>query len=755
MRKGNLFLVCILSAVIPVCGSATPVEWSIVTPESYLEDAAIQLAVEDLNTAGKPLDISFILVNDASPLSAHTILVGSPTTNRLTAKLIEHEEIHLNTIGHEQGYEIQTIHTGQRKIIVIAGGSLMGDIYGLYWLWDRLRVYKEIPDINTHREPALSIRLTGGESREEIQSALHYSATWVSGRHILNMVPWDVEPEKSDNETYRKETRKLVQYAHSLHLKYLPYCDEMTFHPSLLRETGAELNPSDPRLWNALETKYRRLFQAMPELDGVRIRTGELTRVFGNYVAYDVMHDRKDSGWSLEKTYRTFVQTLHNIVVKEFDKIYFHRTWVTNTTEQHSQPDVYANIFTDDVPKKNLYLSPYLSKADRWFYQPYNPTFNQTPHNMVVLLSTLDYHTAGGVNVFPTFPGPYYQGGLRKIVSPPGSNVKGAHFTAPAQLGWDTANVTAYTAFRLAWNPQEDLQTIAEDFASIYFGRQAAPAMATLYLLSSQAYKDGLYIKPVAEAEDWNTLPQLRLTTFPVKGFPEIDKGRTHIDWLRSSIYKTCVGRMDETLSALDRGLEIAQRMKTIYRDASPFIEDQKLNQQIANAVELTYLLVRTNNLYVKTCFAYFDYRENPTQENKDYLTALSLSLQDVMRQFAATSGCVYKFLGITQLITAVNAALTDVKKAELTLANAIAPENVEREVQKLQAKHKNVLGAHTSEAIPFLHWEGFVDGKDILYVQGDQIHVEHIGHDPIQHIQYSFKRGLPQKKSNGSVEGS
>ena len=104
--------------------------------------------------------------------------------------------------------------------------------------------------------------------------------TWVSGGVSVNhLVPWNSDAEAATNAKNRVELKKLIDYAHRLHLKYLVYEDEFSYHPSLLAEFGATLSPQDPAFWDALQAKYRRLFQAMPEIDGIRIRTGELTPV--------------------------------------------------------------------------------------------------------------------------------------------------------------------------------------------------------------------------------------------------------------------------------------------------------------------------------------------------------------------------------------------------------------------------------------------------------------------------------------------
>ena len=722
-------------------------QWTIYTGPHAANDAAVRAAVEDLESEGPRCGIAFQHALEAPKDLRNLILVGDATRNAMTQRLVASGDLYLTPTDDPQAFQIVTCNADGGRLVVVAGASLMGDVYGLYWIWDRMRVHGSIPELNVTRSPRLRIRLTGALTPTEIRNALRHTANWVSGPFIDDLVPWASEPEATANASHRDEAARLAYLAHGHHLKCLAIADEFSYHPTLLDEFGARLHPADPALWDALQAKYRRLFTALPELDGVQIRTGELTRVTGAYRPLDIMHDPPDPDWPLEKRYRTFIQKMHQVVVDEFDKIYFHRTWVTNTTEQHSDPEVYRAIFTDEVPTRNLYLSPYLSKADRWYYQPYNPTFNLTPHAMLVLLSRLDYHAAGGVNVFPSFPGQYFQGGLKVILAPGDSNVKGVHFGVPSQSGWDTDTLTAYTVFRLAWEPDLDLRTIAEDFAAIYFGRDAAVRVAEILLLSHTAYKDGLYVKPVAESLSWNTLPHLRLTTFEAKGYPVIDRGRAHIEWLRESMYVPSKSRIDVALTYLDRGRDAARRMQDLYAPVPSKASDQDLARRVGESLELTRLLVETNNLYVRTCFAYFRYREEPTPEHRETLAQVLAELKSTRAAFVQTPGFQYQLFGIDELMRNADAALDDLDGAEAALAAAPDREGVRQVIQAHQDRHARAVDPLPKGAFKLLTWRGKVDGKDIVSVRGDTLAIEHIQDDPIQSAAYRFHARLPKRE--------
>jgi hypothetical protein len=307
---------------------------------------------------------------------------------------------------------------------------------------------------------------------------------------------------------------------------------------------------------------------------------------------------------------------------------------------------------------------------------------------------------------------------------------------------WNTWAVTAYTVSRLSWNHKDDIRDISRDFAAIHFGHQAAELLADIYLDSPNAYKYGVYIEPVSYG-DFRSLPHLRLTTFPAKGLPRLDSGKKHIEFLYK-IYLRCKPWMEETLMYLDHGLTIADSMVIKFQAVKPLISEKKLAQEVANAVELTYQLIKTNNLYVKTFFAYFEYRECPHAQNKSQLLKLSTELKSSMESFLNTPGCVYRVAGIEQLVKNVEQALSDLSKAEEILSKAPDEQEIKAIILNLQEKSTRVLNEHNKNAVKLLHWEGRVDGRDLVKVKARQLEIEHLRYDPIAEMKYQFFNALP-----------
>jgi hypothetical protein len=180
---------------------------------------------------------------------------------------------------------------------------------------------------------------------------------------------------------------------------------------------------------------------------------------------------------------------------------------------------------------------------------------------------------------------------------------------------------------------------------------------------------------------------------------------------------------------------------------AKKLIDDQSMAEEVEKSVKLTYGLIKTNNLYVKTFFKYFEYREQPTEKNKLLLTKTVEELKAMMAEFLQMPGCVYRLDGMEQLVLNVNQALENLPNAEKLLANAPNEEEIQKIISDLQQKYVEIFDNYKKEAIKLLHWEARVDGSDLMKVKGDQLQIEHLRYDPIVEMTYKFENPLPAKE--------
>lgn len=748
-----LSLYSIFLFLIPVSTYAQE-PWTVVVPPALRADTAISVALEDLQQTGADLGIEIGAVDDSSLPPANGILLGTLVENRQTERVLGGGFLPLAPPDNPEGYGIQPLAREDNHYLLVSSRGAIGYAYALYWIRDRMLVNKAIPvTLEAHREPAMAVRLGGawgrwgfgGRNKDDMRLALRNSINWVAGAPILDLVPWDAEPEATNNAKNREETRALIDYAHSLHMKYFSFANEFTYHPSLLEKHGATLSPADPKFWDAIQDKFRMLFTALPELDGVELCNDDISGFWENYVPYDLMHENPEADWSYPKRFRTFVKKVHEVVAEEFDKQYFHFTWSLVDHEVHTQPAVFREIFTDDVPTNNLYLMPKVTRADRWWHQPYNPTFNLTKHDTIVLFETMNYYEGGKTRLFPTFSGDYFQRGLQTFLLPEESNLKGAAMLAniPGN-GWGTRDAYAYVLYRLMWNPNEDMGQIARDFCAIHFGPDVAEGMAEIYRNSAQAYKYGLHIEPISYGQ-FNSFYHMRVGVFPVEGYPNIDHGREHLAWLRK-IYLRIKPWETETLDDIRHGHATAEAMFSKFHSLEGAFADATQAADVGIRLDTTRWLIQTNLRYVESMLAYFDYLEAPEEDTKKRLAKALADTRATCSSFAALPHMDYKLWGIETLMVAMEDALADLETHRRTQDAAPSRKELESTVASQQLRYKEVLETHQAAAVKFAHVRVLVDGRDIVNVQGDQYRIEHIRWDNPQVQKFSFTAPLPAR---------
>jgi hypothetical protein len=728
-------------------------EWRLALETSQFDQAPMQIVAEAYTQLSVTGMAPFSVQTDISAIQGNTLLVGSPERNALTKGLVKAGVLQASDMADPEGYVIQSVAHQGHRVIAVQGGSLIGDVYGLYWALDRIRVHQGVPEINTTRSPFMKMRKGaawgrrgfGGNSKEEMRRALRYSINWVAGPAILDLVPWNSAPEAAHNEKKRAHARDLIDYAHSLGMKYFAFANEFTYHPSLIKDMGATLHPEDPKFWDALQEKFRMLLTALPELDAIELCNDDISGFWDEYRPYDVLHENPESDWSYEKRFNTFVKKVHEVVADEFDKTYFHFTWGLTSHEQHYQAAVYRKIFKDNIPTNNLYLIPKITSADRWWHQPYNPTFNQSPHKTIVCFETMNYYEGGKTHIFPTYAGPYYQGGIQTFLQPEKTNLTGMSSMAGAPMEhWGTSGAYAYVLWRLAWNPYEDMEVITRDFASIHFGPEAAEGMAEIFLLSPKAYKYGLHIEPVSYGQ-YNSFIHMRVGNFPLEGYPRIDGGREHLEFLEK-LYLRCKPWQEETFDDLEHGLDVADAMVEKFAQTKPLLQNKKTAQEVEERVYMTRCLIATNNSYVKTFMAYFDYMKKPTETHRQALEQAYTGLQQARAIFINAPKFGYILFGVDQVLENAKSALDDVGAAQAALEKAPSRSQLNATIADQQKKYVEALEKHGDEAVKFAYFEAHIDGRDILKLKGDTYEIDHIRWDGPEIRECRIDVPLPKK---------
>lgn len=195
----------------------------------------------------------FRIVDDDKMPTGNLIIVGSPLSNKVAKNFAPSLGVSQDELGRlgPEGYVIKSVRLKGRRIVIIAGGSRVGTLYGVYDFLHRLgvrwyapgeigeevpqRKLIDMPDLDICESPKFALRgFHAWEDRADEDFLL-----WMA-RNRLNY--WCVE--QSQKPLLRKLGIKLVGGGHILTYRYLnPRASYPYDHPIFI---GDEDKPKDP-----------------------------------------------------------------------------------------------------------------------------------------------------------------------------------------------------------------------------------------------------------------------------------------------------------------------------------------------------------------------------------------------------------------------------------------------------------------------------------------------------------------------------
>jgi hypothetical protein len=697
-------------------------EQAVITGVDAIRDAAA-VAGWDVVPAGNNADM-------AVEVSLHDGVVIAPMATAT-----------LPTIA-EQSCRVQT--TGQHVTRFEAGGVL-GAAYGLAWIADGLRAGRDMPPKDQDRVPVFQQRIVHGglarvksdeppyvdveRSRELIpdwarmldQSVLS-SATGIICGGTQDLVPWDDPKYGPRSEAYRELLTEYIQMAHARHIRVYASDDEFMYLPDWFEQTGATLSTDDPKLWEAMKSKYRALLPLMPTLDGIQTRIGEANPRDG-IMAWDVIHTGEDR--SIQGNYRRFIKAMHDVVVGEFDRQYIHRTWVVNTWEQSSVPELYQQTFTDEIPTRNLLLSIKSTVGDQWEWQPLNPTFGQTPHATCVQVETAraqDYFSGP-----PDFSAEFSQSSFEWALE---------HGAVAALLGaWkprgDLRNALDYATARLAWNPYQSVRSVVADWVAASIGIEIADRVADLLLDLDDIYRNGFHVRGQAY-NTWEPLLHVR-KGWVCKGNRYLDGGKGHHRFLRDR-YLLAKPEIEYAIETMSVHVDRYDAWLKSYREWMKELPKPEVGQWLELVLDRGQASLHLNLAYVTAFLRYFDYEDGGDAEHaRDALSALEA---EVSAFRARTWEDASKYIldsfanlqGIEELLRFGARGLDDrdgTKQAMLRAPDEKVILDILAEGRKTDT---GLIESAGKDADVVATWTGLVDGRDVLDIDfaSEEHSIEH-----------------------------
>ncbi len=665
----------------------------------------------------------------------------------------------------EQSCRVTTERTNDGAVVQLTAGGSLGAAFALAWLSDVLRTKQQFPPKDGDRVPRLEQRIVHGSVAQvalddppwvDLERSRDLSGEWIAmldqsllsgGTAIVvggmqDLVPWDDPKHGPRSEICRTLMAEFLELAHARELRVYASDDEFLYLPDWFESTGATLSTDDPKLWEAMKSKYRGALPLVPTLDGVQTRIGEANPK-GDFRSWDVIHTGEDR--SIQGNYRRFIKAMHEVVVGEFDRQYLHRTWVVNTWEQSSVPSIYQETFTDEIPTRNMILSIKSTSGDQWEWQPLNPTFGLTPHATCVQVETSrgqDYFSGP-----PDFSAQFSQTSFEWALE---------HGAVAALLGaWkpkgDLRNALDYATARLAWDPYQSVRSIVADWARGSIGAEVADRVTDLMLDLDDIYRDGFHLRGQSY-NTWEPLLHVR-KGWVCWGNPYIDGGRGHHRFLRDRFLlakpelEPALRIMSDHVARYDRWLES-------YREWSKELPAPERGRSLGIILERGQASLHLNLSYVTAFMRYFDYEDHPNRSRRAATKKALKGLRKEVKGFRkrtfeqASDYILNSFAnvqGIDELLRFATAGLGNPRALKSRMLEAPDDDGVLAILRSARDEDSGLIALETGSQ-PCARWHGLVDGRDILRVNlRDQTHtLEHCLGDFVRESRCEFLEDGP-----------
>ncbi len=324
----------------------------------------------------------------------------------------------------------------------------------------------------------------------------------------------------------RERVVNLVRAAKREHLTVFVNGDELAFPARALLIYGDAVgrmdsegkrrlfDPTLPKVQELIAATFDELFELLPELDGVQVRTGEVYTQSEPMLAGNNPNQGVPEGSHPDLGVRTVVECVRRAVVERHEKRYNQRMWGYYDSP-HSVPERWLPFAAHFSPDPRHTFSFKHVKTDYWRWNPINPNFGIGGQpQWAEFQMAREYE---GKGAFPSYLGRYLAEGPTEIAPTGGlaaihaAGVRGAWCWARgggwrgpylAREDWVALNVHAFV--RLLWDPSEDPFELAREWCVLERGVAPGSAVldhfAAIQRLSEEAVLKGRYIGPFCRA---------------------------------------------------------------------------------------------------------------------------------------------------------------------------------------------------------------------------------------------------------------
>ncbi|MEW6746383.1 MAG: hypothetical protein AB1486_26885 [Planctomycetota bacterium] len=584
----------------------------LVHPDGLESDAGFRLALGDLEQAFAHHNLTCKAVA-ATTLGEAVLPPGSVVvsrTNPLVQRWITEGRLP-ETDLKEDDHLLRTLPVTGGRAIVVMGGSLRGDLYGLFYLAERIRLDpEEAFRTSILRRPAFELRLVSGESPENAlrlgYNAVFLNAEGVAGEATLSatLKEWDKGIVAKDDALARATRRNrvfitsLLDKVKALHLQYFGGGREPEFPTALLQSEEVEslthdgdsgvLCLSKPACWQMLAAKYAEAADLIGRFDGYVIQeaTSPLVSSDGLFAAspaYDIPGPSFPPlvgagcatcrGESYESTVGDLIASLRAMVRRAGPEKFVYRAYQPSTELAHSDPQVYRSLTAQLKDTTGLWIALKETQTDFWEYGFPNPCLGEGPIAQIVEFDCERRHEGRGA--WPSFVGERAARTYRYCKSRGVRGIWNHHHggigrPTPGTDLWNRAN--AYVAAHLMWDPELDAQALGREWAAIAVTPDGADSMAELLRISERVARKWRYVEAYSR-DHWSFLPAAGLLQGDALG------GQPFLD----ALYAASPFGVDAMLREKDEAVSLATRMLELVEMMRPSLESSPLSDAIRN----------------------------------------------------------------------------------------------------------------------------------------------------------------------------
>ena len=396
------------------------------------------------------------------PKAGRLIVIGSTDKNPFSIQKSP-------PLNSEEAFHITASSQGAYDVLSIIGASRTGDVYGIYWLAERLycgisedelmsldqtispmfghrfvetgavgipfvperwgddyslhnHAFEDVILKNTPYIDESAFRRVEEEFRDYVHRMISYGNNGIVIHGFLEYVNFDrvgngleiygsESPYRKRHSVLRDKFGRLFQYAHDMGMSVILKTDMVALTSPLqnyIERKFGGFDVSRRDVWEVYRLGLEELFEAFPYLDGLMVRIGEAGAVYNleGWDYFSALHVKS------EESVKIMLRELLDVAEK-YDRLIVFRSWSVGVGEigdMHTNPRTYERVL-NGLQSPHLIVSTKYVMGDFYSYLPFNPTLLEGDQKRLIEFQARREYEA--FCAFPNYLGPLHKNSLK------------------------------------------------------------------------------------------------------------------------------------------------------------------------------------------------------------------------------------------------------------------------------------------------------------------------------------------------------